>query len=136
MKIEDIKIEDTADANYVIKKFFNNDLKNLKMSDLEQLVLAVYNMGKDSASTSSESDETEPESPQKASAKAKPFDNNDRVKTLEDIEIGHSGEFVKADTVGTVTFIKGDTVAVLFEASGDGKMMELIVLPEKLEKIN
>jgi len=46
MKIEDIKIEDAADANCVIRKFFNNDFSNVKMAQLEQLVLTVYAMGK------------------------------------------------------------------------------------------
>jgi hypothetical protein len=56
MKIEDVKIEDAADANYVIRKYFNNQLKGIKMDQLEQLILTVYNMGKNpGASAGSES---------------------------------------------------------------------------------
>jgi hypothetical protein len=139
MKIEDIKIEDTADANYVIKKFFNNDLNNIKMTQLEQLVLTVYDMGKkNGVSTDCTSDENEPESADtdKVPEEINPFIVNDRVKILEDVEIGHSGEFIKADNVGTVTSIKGDTVTVLFEAGEEGEMLEVNVLYDKLEKVS
>jgi len=151
MKIEDIKIEDAADANYVIKKFFNNDFKNIKMPQLEQLVLTVYAMGKNSgASTGSVAStdsavstdnapddsapaEIEPEAAAEAPAKENNFKISDRVKILEDVEIGHSGEFIKTDSIGTVNFIKEDTVTVLFEAGEDGEMIDVSVPFDKLE---
>jgi hypothetical protein len=163
MKIEDIKIEDTADANYVIKKFFNNDFKNIKMPQLEQLVLTVYAMGKnngastDSAvstdnavsvdstgSTSAVStdsavsidsapDEIEPEAAVEVPVKENSFKISDRVKILEDIEIGNSGEFIKTDSIGTVNFVKEDIVTVLFEAGEDGEMIDVNVSFDKLE---
>ncbi|MCL1959461.1 MAG: hypothetical protein FWF68_07650 [Spirochaetes bacterium] len=139
MKIEDIKIEDTADANYVIKKFFNNDLNNIKMAQLEQLVLTVYGMGKkNGVSTDCTPSENESESADtdKVPEEVNPFIVNDKVKILEDVEIGHSGEFIKADNVGTVTSIKGDTVTVLFEAGEEGEMIEVNVLFDKLEKVS
>jgi len=133
MKLEDIEIEDATDANCVIRKFFDNDFSNVKMTHLEQLVLTVYAMGKKSGvSTDGASDESK--SAGKAPAKANPFKMNDRVKILEDVEIGHSGEFIKTNDVGTVTLIKGDTTTVLFEAGEDGEMMEVNVLSDKLEK--
>jgi hypothetical protein len=149
MNIEDINIEDAADANYVIKKYFNNDLKNIKMTQLEQLVLTVYNMGKNSGgSTTGASDgspggasdgapaETEPKPAEKPPEKVDPpFKINDRVKVLEDLEIGHSGEFIKADSEGTVSYIKGNTITALFEAGEFGEMIDVIVLPDKIEKI-
>jgi len=132
MKIEDIQIEDAADANYVIKKFFNNDFKNIKMAQLEELVLTVYSMGKNSgASGGSDSKPAEPPPP-----KVSPFKMNDRVKILEDVEIGHSGEIVEADNEGTVTLVKGDTVTVLFEAGEEGEMIEVSVPVDKLEKVS
>jgi hypothetical protein len=146
MKIEDIKIEDTADANYVIKKFFNNDFKNIKMPQLEQLVLTVYAMGKnsgastgsavstdDNAPADSAPAEVEPEAAAEAPAKVNPFMVSDRVKVLEDVEIGHSGEFIKTDSIGTVNAVKEDTVTVLFEAGEDGEMIEVSVPFDKLE---
>jgi len=142
MKIEDIKIEDAADANYVIKKFFNNNLTNIKMAQLEQLVMAVYNMGKkngvttdaltNSALTSSVPESAEPKAADKPAPN--PFKLYDRVKVLEDIEIGKSGEFIKAGSEGSVTLINGDTVTVIFEESEDGEMIEINVLFDKLEK--
>jgi len=132
MNIEEIKIEDTADANYVIRKFFNNQFKGITIHQLEQLVLTVYNMGKNSGASSElppELNETEPEN-------INPFKINDRAKALEDVEIGHSGEFIKANTVGTITSVKGDTVSYLFELDEDGEMIEASVLFDKLEKIN
>ena len=136
MKIEDIKIEDTADANYVIRKYFNNDLKTIKMNQLEQLVLTVYSMGKkNGASTDGASDEIDPKSTGKAPAKESPFKINDRVKILEDIEIGHSGEFIRADSVGSVAFSKGDTITVLFEAGEEGEMIEVNIPLDKIEKV-
>jgi len=135
MKLEDIKIEDAADANCVIKKFFDNDFSNVKMTHLEQLVLTVYAMGKKSGvATDGASDETEPKSAGKASAKANPFKVNDKAKILEDAEIGHSGEFIKTGSVGTVTLINGETTTVLFEAGEEGEMIEVSVLCDKLEK--
>ncbi|WP_461256452.1 hypothetical protein [Treponema sp. R80B11-R83G3] len=132
MNIEDIKIEDATDANYVIKKFFNNDLKNMKMAQLEQLVLTVYNMGKKSGgSTDNVPDKIEP----KPLEKTNPFKLNDRVKILEDVEIGHSGEIIQAETVGSVTYSKGDAITVLFEEGEDGEMVEVSVSPDKIEKI-
>ena len=87
MKIEDIKIEDSADANYFIKKFFNNDYNKITMTQLEQLVLAVYTMGKKSGvSSDSAPDGTEPKPAAKAPAKADSFKLNERVKVLEEIE--------------------------------------------------
>jgi hypothetical protein len=135
MKIEDIKIEDTADANYFIKKFFNNDYSKIQMTQLEQLVLAAYNMGKkNGVPTDCVPDEIEPKPAGSAPAKTNPFKANDRVKTIEDIEIGHSGEFIKPDKVGIVTLIKGDTVTVLYEVGEDGEMLEINFLYDKLEK--
>jgi len=135
MKLEDIKIEDSTDANCVIRKFFDNDFSNVKMVHLEQLVLTVYAMGKkDGVSADGASDETESKSAGKAPAKANPFKINDRVKILEDVEIGHSGEFIKTDDVGTVTLINGETTTVLFEAGEEGEMIEVNVLSDKLEK--
>jgi hypothetical protein len=137
MKIEDIKIEDLADANYVIKKYFNNDFNNLKMSQLEQLVLTVYTMGKkNGVSTESSPDETEPKSTDEVPSKTNPFELYDRVKILEDFEIGHSGEFIMANNVGTVTLINGDTITALFEPGEDGEMIEINVLFDKLEKVS
>ena len=145
MKIEDIKIEDTADANYVIKKFFNNDFKNIKMPQLEQLVLTVYAMGKnngvstggavsaESASADSAPAEAEPEAAPTVPVKENSFKISDRVKILEDVEIGHSGEFVKTDSIGTVNSVKGDIVTVLFEAGEDGEMIDVSVSFDKLE---
>ena len=137
MKIEDIKIEDTADANYVIRKYFNNDLKTIKMNQLEQLVLTVYSMGKNNGvSNDCVSDEIKPESTDEVPAKANPFEINDRAKILEDIEIGHSGIFMKTNNVGTVNSIEGDTVTVLFESVEDGELIEVDVLFDKLEKVS
>ena len=139
MKIEDLKIEDTADANYFIKKYFNNDYNKITMSQLEQLVLAVYSMGKNNGvgvSTDSAPDEIEPKPAGKAPAKASPFKISDRVKILEDFEIGHSGEFIKTDSIGTVTFSKGDTINVLFEAGEEGEMMEINLPLDKIEKVS
>jgi len=136
MKIEDIKIEDAADANYFIKKFFNNEYSKIQMTQLEQLVLSVYNMGKNSgvpADGASEEAETKPAA--KPPVKEPLFKINERVKLLEDVEIGHSGEFVKAESIGTVSYCKGDTISALFEAGEDGEMIDVIVLPEKLEKV-
>jgi len=130
MKLEDIKIEDEVDANCFIRKFFDNDFSNVKMTHLEQLVLTVYAMGKKDGV----SGELEPKPADKVPAKTNPFKINDRVKILEDVEIGHSGEFIKTDDVGTVTLLKGDTTTVLFEAGEDGEMMEVNVLSDKLEK--
>ena len=135
MKLEDIEIEDATDANCFIRKFFDNDFSNVKMCHLEQLVLTVYAMGKKSGvSTDGASDESK--SGGKAPAKANPFKINDRVKILEDVEIGHSGEFIKTNDVGTVTLVKEETTTVLFEAGEDGEMMEVNVLSDKLEKVS
>jgi hypothetical protein len=133
MKIEDVKIEDAADANYVIRKYFNNQLKNIKMDQLEQLVLTVYNMGKNTGvSAGSESPVAEsPISP----ANANPFKINDRAKTVEDVEIGQSGEIISADTAGTVSSVNGDSVSFLFESGEYGEMIEASLLYQKLEKI-
>ena len=137
MKIEDIKIEDTADANYFIKKFFNNDYKKITMAQLEQLVLTVYTMGKgNGVSTDCAPDEIEPKSADKVPAKENSFRINDRVKILEDVEIGRSGEFINANSVGTVTGLKGDTIAVTFEVGEEGEMMEVNVFFDKLEKVD
>jgi len=131
MKIEDVKIEDAADANYVIRKFFNNDFKNIKMAQLEELVLTVYNMGKGSgAATDSAADSA----PDKAPAKANPFKLYEKVKPIEDIEIGHSGEFIKTSDIGSITLINGDIATVIFEAGEDGEMIEVNISFDKLEK--
>jgi len=136
MKIEDIKIEDAADANYFIKKFFNNDYNKIQMTQLEQLVLTVYSMGKkNGVSTDGAPDGIDPKST-KAPAKESPFKINDRVKILEDVEIGHSGEFIRADSVGTVAFSKGDTITVLFEAGEEGEMIEVNIPLDKIEKVS
>jgi len=141
MQIEELKIEDTADANYFIKKFFNNDYSKIQMTQLEQLVLAAYNMGKKNGGTADSAPvETEKKPKEKAPEKAPkkappPFKINDRVKILEDTEIGHSGEFVKADSVGTISYIKGDTMTALFEAGEDGEMIDIMVQPEKIVKV-
>jgi len=141
MKIEDVKIEDAADANYVIRKFFNNQFTNMKMSQLEQLVLTVYNMGKEngapSDSESPESDDAANESPESDdAADENPFKINDRARAIEDIEIASSGEIIKADTVGTVNSVTGDKVSFLFESGEDGEMIEASVLFSKLLKIS
>jgi len=140
MNIEDIKIEDAADANYVIKKFFNNEFKDMKMTQLEQLVLTVYNMGKKSGVSAggavSGAGEAEPKPAAKAPVKEAPFKITDRVKILEDVQIGHSGEFVKADSEGTVSAVKGDTITVLCEAGEDGEMMEVDIMYDMLEKVS
>jgi hypothetical protein len=141
MEIEDIKIEDTADANYFIKKFFNNDYKKITMLQLEQLVMTVYAMGKkNGVPTDSTPDEIEPKpavkAPDKAPPKTNTFKVNDRVKTVEEIEIGHSGEFIKPDKVGIVTLIKGDTVTVLYEMDEEGEMLEINFSFDKLEKVS
>ena len=136
MKMDDIKKEDTADANYFIKKFFNNDYNKIQMTQLEQLVLTAYSMGKkNGVSTDGASDETETKSA-KAPAKASPFKINDRVKILEDVEIGHSGEFINSNSEGTVAFSKGDTITVLFEAGEEGEMIEISVPLDKIEKVS
>jgi hypothetical protein len=135
MKMEDIKIEDTADANYFIKKFFNNDYTKIKMAQLEQLVLTVYTMGKkNGVSTDGAPDKTEPTPPVKAPPKTNPFKVNDMVKTIEDIEIGHSGEYINPDKTGIVTLIKGDIVTVLYEIGEYGEMLEINFSFDKLEK--
>jgi hypothetical protein len=134
MKIEDVKIEDAADANYVIRKYFNNQLKNIKMDQLEQLILAVYNMGKNAdTSDGSESSVAEPPA---SPVNANPFKINDKAKIVEDLEIGQSGEIIRANTVGTISSVKGDSVSFLFESDEYGEMIEASVLFEKLEKIN
>ena len=137
MQIEELKIEDTADANYFIKKFFNNDYSKIQMTQLEQLVLAAYNMGKKSGGAADGAPaETEKKPKEKAPKKAPPpFKINDRVKILADTEIGHSGEFVKAESVGTISYIKGDTMTALFEAGEDGEMIDIMVQPDKIVKV-
>jgi len=146
MNIEDIKIEDTADANYFIKKFFNNDYLKITMAQLEQLVLAAYNMGKkggvstDSAPAESSPAEgapvkTEPSPPVQAPPKTNTFKVNDRVRTIGDIEIGRSGEFITPDKVGIITTIKGDTISVLYEVGEEGEMLEINFSFDKLEKV-
>ena len=136
MKIEDIKIEDAADANYYIKKFFNNDYNKITMTQLEQLVLTVYTMGKkNGVSTDSASDEIDPKPAAKPPAKAISFKLNERVKILEEVEIGHSGEFIKTNSEGSVTLIKGDTITVLFEVGEEGEMIEVNVSSDKLVKV-
>jgi hypothetical protein len=135
MKIEDMKIEDTTDANYFIKKFFNNDYQKITMPQLEQLVLTVYTMGKNNGvPTDNAPDEIELKPAVKAPPKTNPFKVNDRVRTIEEIEIGHSGEFINPDKVGIVTLIKEDIVSVLYEIGEDGEMLEINFLFDKLEK--
>jgi len=135
MKIEDMKIEDTTDANYFIKKFFNNDYKKITMAQLEQLVLAVYTMGKkNGGSADSAPDETEPKPAAPPPVKTNTFKVNDRVKPVEDFEIGHSGEFIKPDKVGIVTLIKGDIVTALYEMGEEGEMLEINFPFDKLVK--
>jgi len=136
MNIEDINIEDAADANYVIKKFFNNDFKDMKMSQLEQLVLTVYNMGKKSGGAGAAPGGNESKPAAAPPVKEPPFKINDRVKILEDVQIGHSEEFVKADSEGTVSSVKGDTITVLCEAGEDGEMMEVDIMYDMLEKVS
>jgi hypothetical protein len=135
MKIEDLKIEDSADANYFIKKYFNNDYNKITMPQLEQLVLTAYTMGKkNGVSTDGASDEIEQKPAGKAPVKADSFKLNERVKILEDVEIGHSGEFIKANSEGSVTLIKGDIITVLFEVGEEGEMIEVNISSDKLEK--
>ena len=135
MEIADIKLEDTADANYLIKKFFNNDYNKITMTQLEQLVLAVYAMGKkNGVSTDSAPVEIETKPVDEAPAKVNPFKVNDRVKVIEDIEIGHSGEYIRPDKIGIVTLIKGDTITVLYEMGEEGEMLEINFSFDKLEK--
>jgi hypothetical protein len=133
MKIEDVKIEDAADANYVIRKFFNDQFKNIKMDQLEQLVITVYKMGKNAGgATGSESAaEVAPPAPP---VNPNPYKINDRVKIIEDVEAGQSGEVIKADTVGIVSSVKGDSVSFLCEAGEYGEMIEASVPFEKLER--
>ena len=139
MKIEDIKIEDAADANYVIKKFFNNDLKNIKMTQLEQLVLTVYEMGKGSGTGNdgaSNGSGAEAETAAKTPAEPKTFKLYEKVKVLEDIEIGRSGEFIKTNDIGTLILMKGgDVGTILFEAGEDGEMLEVDISFDKLDKV-
>jgi hypothetical protein len=140
MKIEELKIEDTADANYFIKKFFNNDYSKIQMTQLEQLVLTAYNMGMGKKGTSAagaaKASEPEPKPAAKPPKKAPPlFKINDRVKVLADTEIGHSGEIIKAGSEGTISYIKGDTMTALFEAGEDGEMIDIMVLPDKIAKV-
>jgi hypothetical protein len=132
MKVEDIKIEDVTDANCVIRKFFDNDFSDVKMTHLEQLVLTVYAMGKKDGA----SDESESKSAGKASAKANPFKISERVKVIENVEIGHSGEFIKTGSVGTITLINGETTTILFEAGEEGEMIEVSVSSDKLKKVS
>jgi len=135
MNIEDMKLEDAADANYYIKKFFNNDYNKLTMTQLEQLVLSAYTMGKkNGVSTDSAPGEAEPKPAAPPPAKAKSFKLNERVKILDEVEIGHSGEFIKSNSEGSVTLIKGDTITVLFEIGEEGEMIEVNVPSDKLEK--
>jgi hypothetical protein len=138
MKIEDIKIEDAVDANYVIRKHFNNQFKNIKMEQLEQLILIVYNMGKNTdASAGSESPAEEaPPAPVPVPAKPNPFKINDRAKAVEDIEIGQSGEIISANTAGKISSVKGDFVSFVFESGEYGEMIEASLPFQKLEKIS
>jgi len=133
MNIEDIKIEDAADANYVIKKFFKNQLTNIKMDQLEQLVLTVYNMGKNKTSEDG-SESSAPEAPPPAPENVNPFKINDRVIVIEDIEIGHSGEFIKTNSIGTVSSVKGEKISCLFESGEDGEMIDVSAVYSKFEK--
>jgi len=136
MKIEDIKIEDAADANYVIKKFFNNDLSKITMAQLEQLILTVYSMGKNSGVPSDSAPvASEPEPVEKVPEKVNPFKINDNARVIEEVEVGHSGEFIKTDDVGRVTLVKGDIVTVLYEEGEEGEMIEINVPYDKLEKL-
>jgi len=128
MKTDDFIIEDAADANYFIRKFFKDELSKIKMSQLEQLVLAVYNMGKNNGAPA--------ESASAPPAPVNPFKMSDRAKAIEDIEIGHSGEFIKANTVGTISSVNEDKVSFLYETDEDGEMLEVSVLCDKLEKID
>ena len=133
MKIEEIQIEDAADANYAIKKFFNNDFKNINMSQLEQLVLTVYSMGKNNGGSAGNVPNGKEQNP---AVKESPFKLSDRVKILEDVQVGRSGEIVTADSEGTVSAVKGDTITVLCEAGEDGEMMEVDIMYDMLEKIS
>jgi len=126
MNIEDINIEDTSDANYVIRKFFDNQFKGITMGQLEQLVLTVYKMGKNNGGASEPAPEPK---------KTNPFKPNDNAKAVEDIEIGHSGEFIKANTVVMVNYVKEDAVSFMYELDEDGEMIEVIVPFHKLEKV-
>jgi len=147
MKIEDIKIEDAADANYVIRKFFNDQFKEMKLSQLEQLVLTVYNMGKNSASAGSQSTEPQPspqtdesavpDSPSETEepAIANPFKISDKAISRYDIEIAHTGELIKAGTKGTVTSVNENNVFFLVEWGDEGEMIEAGVPFQMLEKI-
>jgi len=136
MKMEDFKIEDSADANYFIKKFFNNDYQKITMAQMEQLVLAVYSMGKKSGVPAGGApEEVEPQPAVPAPPKTNTFKVNDRVRTIGEIEIGHSGEFISPDKVGIVTLIKGDTITVLYEMGEEGEMLEINFSFEKLEKV-
>jgi len=136
MKIENIEIEDAADASYFIRKFFNDELKNIKMNQLEQLVLTAYRMGKNKAAEAgSESSVSDPPS-EPDNIPANPFNIGDRVKTLEDIEIGHTGLFIDSNTEIIINSVNGDMVSFLYESDEDGEMIEVSVLFNKLEKIN
>jgi hypothetical protein len=134
MKIEDVKIEDAADANFIIRKFFKGQFKNIKMEQLEQLLLTVYNMGKNAGgqgvSGSSGSPAAEP-----PKANVNPFKVNDRARIVEDVEIGKSGEFIQANTEGIISSIQGDKVSFLFETGEYGEMIDASVPYSKLEKV-
>jgi hypothetical protein len=144
MNIEDVKIEDATDANYVIKKFFNNQLKNINMNQLEQLVLTVYNLGKKQStsagsdtccecSSSECSDSERPVSDAPPPKLDNPFKINDKVRAIEEIEIGHSGDFIKAGTEGTVNSVNGENISFVFESGEDGEIIEVNALFSKFE---
>jgi hypothetical protein len=135
MKIEDVKIEDAVDANYVIRKYFNNQLKNIKMAHLEQFILTVYNMGKNTGVSAGSESSVEESTPAPVPAKPNPFKINDKAKTVEDVEIGQSGEIISANTEGKVSSVNGDSVSFLFESGEYGEMIEVSLSFEKLEKI-
>jgi hypothetical protein len=134
MKIEDVKIEDAADANFVIKKFFNGQFKNIKMEQMEQLILTVYNMGKNSGGTGVSAGSVSPAA-EPPPVKVPPFKINDRVRIVEDVEIGKSGEFIHANTEGIISSVQGDKVSFLFETGEYGEMIDTSVPSSKLEKI-
>jgi hypothetical protein len=94
-------------------------------------------MGKNnSVSNDCAPNEIESESTGEAPARVNTFEINDKAKVLEDVEIGHSGIFMKTNNVGTVNAIDGDTVTVLFESVEDGELIEVNVLFDKLEKVS
>jgi uncharacterized Zn ribbon protein len=209
MKIDDIRIDDAVDANYVIKKFFgdkaiNNSSVTVDVTSLEQLILKVYTMGKknmgrtvpqpitnkfkldekvqvvknirytdnkvlekgsvgvitdfnkryyvmtcfDSAEyfvpeeglVLFEGQETAKTNIAERSTPVVTLKAGDEARVIEDVEIGRSGDIIKAGTIGRVDSHilkteKGDAITFIFESDESGEMISTAVLVAKLEKV-